>query len=46
MSLFQEYYDAGAEGYGVIFGRMPEHFCTTLLRRARVSTEQTVLTIA
>ena len=46
MSLFQEFYDAGDEGYGVIFGRVPEHFRTTLLRQARVSTGQTVLDVA
>ena len=44
--MFQEFYDAGAEGYGVIFGRVPEHFRTTLLRQARVSTGQTVLDVA
>jgi ubiquinone/menaquinone biosynthesis C-methylase UbiE len=44
--MFQEFYDAGAEGYGVIFGRVPEHFRTTLLRQARVSTGQRVLDIA
>ena len=46
ISMFQEFYDAGAEGYGVIFGRVPEHFRTTLLRQARVSTGQSVLDIA
>ena len=46
MPLFQEFYDAGAEGYGLIFGRVPEHFRTTLLRQARVSTGQTVLDVA
>ena len=44
--MFQEFYDAGAEGYGVIFARVPEHFRTTLLRQARVSTGQTMLDVA
>ena len=46
MSMFQEFYDAGAEGYGVIFARVPEHFRATLLRQARVATGQTVLDVA
>jgi ubiquinone/menaquinone biosynthesis C-methylase UbiE len=46
MSMFQEFYDAGAEGYGVIFARVPEHFRTTLLRQARVSTGRTMLDVA
>jgi ubiquinone/menaquinone biosynthesis C-methylase UbiE len=46
MSMFQEFYDAGAEGYGVIFGRVPEYFRATLLRQARISTGQTELDVA
>jgi ubiquinone/menaquinone biosynthesis C-methylase UbiE len=46
MPMFQEFYDAGAEGYGVIFARVPEHFRTTLLRQARISAGQTVLDVA
>jgi hypothetical protein len=24
--VFQEFYDAGAEGYDLLFGRVPRHF--------------------
>jgi ubiquinone/menaquinone biosynthesis C-methylase UbiE len=44
--LFQEYYDAGAEGYDLLFGRVPRHFANSLVRAARLKPGQRVLDIA
>src|ERR1700712_517801 len=46
VGMFEEFYDAGAEGYGRIFGRVPEHFRTTLLRNGRIEASQDVLDVA
>src|SRR5689334_21506267 len=45
-ALFQEFYNAGAEGYDVLFGRVPRDFAAPLLRSAQVGPGQTVLDLA
>jgi ubiquinone/menaquinone biosynthesis C-methylase UbiE len=44
--MFQQFYDAGAEGYDRLFGRVPKHFASTLLRAAQVKSGHRVLDIA
>ena len=44
--MFQQFYDAGAEGYDRLFGRVPRHFSAPLLRAARLQSGQRVLEIA
>jgi ubiquinone/menaquinone biosynthesis C-methylase UbiE len=44
--MFQQYYDAGAEGYDRLFGRVPQHFSAPLLRAARLAPGQHVLEVA
>jgi len=44
--MFQEFYNAGAEGYGIIFGRVPEHFHKILFRQGRLAAGHTVLDVA
>ncbi len=44
--MFQKFYDAGAEGYDLLFGRVPRHFAKSLLRAARVTSGSSVLDIA
>lgn len=44
--MFQQFYDAGAEGYDRLFGRVPQHFSGPLLRAARLKTGQRVLDVA
>ena len=44
--MFQKFYDAGAEGYDLLFGRVPRHFAGSLLRPARLASGSCVLDIA
>src|SRR5690242_11654925 len=44
--VFQEFYDAGAEGYDVLFGRVPLHFAGPLIRAAKLKAGQNVLDLA
>jgi ubiquinone/menaquinone biosynthesis C-methylase UbiE len=46
MQLFQQFYDAGAEGYDILFGRVPRHFAGSLLRAAQLSPGERVLDVA
>ena len=43
--LFQQFYAAGAEGYDILFGRVPRHFANPLLRAARLNPAQRVLDV-
>jgi ubiquinone/menaquinone biosynthesis C-methylase UbiE len=44
--MFQQFYDAGAEGYDSLFGRVPRYFSGPLLRAARLKPGQHVLDVA
>jgi ubiquinone/menaquinone biosynthesis C-methylase UbiE len=44
--MLQRFYDAGAEGYDLLFGRVPRHFAGSLLRAARLTSGSSVLDIA
>lgn len=44
--MFQEFYDAGAEGYDLLFGRVPRSFAPPLLRTARMKPGQHILEVA
>ena len=44
--MFQQFYEAGAEGYDTLFGRVPRHFAAAILRAAQLAPGQHVLDVA